>query len=336
MLGGIVEETKKGLGNFTKQASNLYMYGGIFTISLTVFMFLSSGDFSFLLTFAALWRCFGLGVLNFKIWSSKSAKSVSVKTLELYAFVFIARLLSIMRHQGYLPFDKTGDWFYHFVEFLSLASVLLLIFGIFQPLRSTYDERFDKFGNLHIPPHFGAAYLLVPCVVLAIFVKPHLNRDQSYFSSDMCWSLSMYLEAVAMFPQIYMFQKQAGEQNGGVDALIGHTVFALGFSRVFELIFWLGSFKELADSAGSRLPGYVVLLSQFGHLAIMGDFFYYYFQSIRKGKFVLEFRLSANLHNQTGAVPIQQNKKQTFARNSSCLPRPPPTNRALLSLSLSL
>ena len=26
-------------------------------------------------------------------------------------------------------------------------------------------------------------------------------------------------------------------------ALIGHTIFALGFSRVFELIFWLGSFR---------------------------------------------------------------------------------------------
>lgn len=26
-------------------------------------------------------------------------------------------------------------------------------------------------------------------------------------------------------------------------ALIGHTVFALGFSRVFELIFWVGSFR---------------------------------------------------------------------------------------------
>lgn len=25
--------------------------------------------------------------------------------------------------------------------------------------------------------------------------------------------------------------------------MIGHTVFALGFSRVFELIFWLGSFR---------------------------------------------------------------------------------------------
>lgn len=42
----------------------------------------------------------------------------------------------------------------------------------------------------------------------------------------------------------------AGDQGGIVEALIGHTVFALGFSRVFELIFWLGSFKELADASG--------------------------------------------------------------------------------------
>ena len=60
-------------------------------------------------------RCFGFGLLNFKMWSSKSAKGVSLKTLELYALTFSVRLLSIMRHQGYLPFDKSGDWFYHVV-----------------------------------------------------------------------------------------------------------------------------------------------------------------------------------------------------------------------------
>jgi ER lumen protein retaining receptor len=67
-------------------------------------------------------------------------------------------------------------------------------------------------------------------------------------------------------------------------ALIGHTVFALGFSRIFELWFWLSSFKELSNSAGSRLPGYIVLASQFIHLLVMGDFFYYYFKSITQGK----------------------------------------------------
>lgn len=66
-------------------------------------------------------------------------------------------------------------------------------------------------------------------------------------------------------------------------ALLGHTVFALGSARIFELIFWLGSFKELSDHSGLRIPGYLVLLSQIGHLILLGDFFYYYFKSISRG-----------------------------------------------------
>ena len=65
--------------------------------------------------------------------------------------------------------------------------------------------------------------------------------------------------------------------------MIGHTVFAVAFARVFELIFWLGSFKELSNLSGSHLPGYIVLVSQVGHLIMMGDFFFYYFKSISKG-----------------------------------------------------
>jgi hypothetical protein len=65
--------------------------------------------------------------------------------------------------------------------------------------------------------------------------------------------------------------------------LIGHTVFALGFARIFELLFWVGSFKELVDHGGSKTPGYFIHGSQIGHLALMIDFFYYYFQSLSKG-----------------------------------------------------
>ena len=93
----------------------------------------------------------------------------------------------------------------------------------------------------------------------------------------------MYLEAIAMIPQIYMFQKQASDQGGFVEALIGHTMFALGFSRIFELFFWIVSFRELADMNGSRLPGYIFLLSQLGQVINMADFFYYYFTSITQG-----------------------------------------------------
>ena len=92
-------------------------------------------------------RCFGFSLLNIKMITSKSAKGVSIKTLQLYALTFTVRLVSILRHQGYLPFDKTGDWFYHLVELISLLAVIASLYGIVGPLISTYDEKYDKFGN---------------------------------------------------------------------------------------------------------------------------------------------------------------------------------------------
>ncbi len=117
-------------------------------------------------------RCFGFGLLNYKMWTSSSAKSVSVKTLEVYVIVFGARLMSIMRHQGYLPYDKSGDWFYHFAEIMSFLFVFIAIYGLLGPMISTYEEKYDRFGNFKIPNEFGVIYLIVPCIILAILFHP--------------------------------------------------------------------------------------------------------------------------------------------------------------------
>ena len=116
-------------------------------------------------------KCFGFGLLNYKIWTTGSVKGVSFKTMQLFFLTFAARLISILRHQGYLPFDKTGDWFYHVVEILSLLGVAMVIFGIAVSMKS-YDEKFDRFGNLVVPNSLGALYLIVPCVVVALFFHP--------------------------------------------------------------------------------------------------------------------------------------------------------------------
>lgn len=117
-------------------------------------------------------RCFGLIILNYKMFIGKSAKGLSIKTLELYGIVFFTRLFAIVRHQGYLPYDKSGDYFYHLVEMLSLLSTILSIYLIIDPLKSTYTEKFDRFGNLHIPSPFGSAYIVIPSIVLAILIHP--------------------------------------------------------------------------------------------------------------------------------------------------------------------
>jgi hypothetical protein len=56
-----------------------------------------------------------------------------------------------------------------------------------------------------------------PSSVLPI-CRSALNRE---FFSDTCWTLSMYLEAVAMVPQIYMFQRQASDEGGTVEVSAG-------------------------------------------------------------------------------------------------------------------
>lgn len=77
--------------------------------------------------------------------------------------------------------------------------------------RHTYDEGADAFGNLHVPKELGAlVYLAAPCFVLAVLFHPGLN---SHFLADTTWAFSMYLESVAMMPQLYMFQKQVGRRT---------------------------------------------------------------------------------------------------------------------------
>lgn len=102
---------------------------------------------------------------------------------------------------------RSGDWFYHFVESLSLALVLFAMYLVKIRFPHSYDERSDSFGNMNgthhwpclaslrlgpqvltttvythdgwcrrptaVPAEVGALlYLAVPCFVLAVIFHP--------------------------------------------------------------------------------------------------------------------------------------------------------------------
>lgn len=254
---------------------NVLLWAGFFTASLFVYFVLSGGDFSFLMTYGAMSRMFGFGILNVKTFKSQRATGVSAKTLQLYSLVFFFRLTSIIRHEGYLPYDRSGDWLYHLIEIMSLIFTASAFWACRGPFKSTYEADTDKFGEFHVPRGYGAVYLAIPVLIVAMMLHPSLNAD---FFSDVAWTYAMYLESVALIPQLYMFQKQA---NGIVELLTAHFVAALGFGRVMELIFWVHSYHELATTTGSKLPGYLALISQLMQLLLMVDFFWYYFSAVK-------------------------------------------------------
>jgi len=251
------------------------MWAGFFTASIFVYYLLSGGDFSFLMTYGAMSRMFGFGILIVKMYTSKKASGVSAKTLQLYCIVFAFRLSSIVRHEGYLPYDKSGDWLYHFIEFCGFFFAAGALYGCLKQFESTYQRDVDKFGEMNVPTGYGAVYLAVPVLILAILIHPNLNTD---FLSDVAWTYSMYLESVALIPQLYMFQKQ---KSGIVELLTAHFVAALGFGRILEFAFWVYSYHELSGSSGSSLPGYIALFAQILQMLLMLDFFWYYIKAVK-------------------------------------------------------
>lgn len=255
--------------------NNVIMWAVFFTFSMFIYFFLSSTDFSFIMTYGALSRTFGFGILLVKTFKTKKATGVSAKSLQLYSITFVCRLFSILRHEGYLPYDKTGDWLYHVIEGMSLAFTVLGIYATMIMYKDSYQKEFDKFGEMHIPAGLGIVYLVVPCFVLACLIHPGLNQD---FLSDVSWTFAMYLETVALVPQLYMFQKQT---TGVVELLTAHFVAALGFGRILEFIFWIYSYHELAHKSGSNMAGYMALLAQFSQILLMLDFFWYYYQAVK-------------------------------------------------------
>lgn len=271
------DQSKRGKKSIALQAlnKNVLIWAGFFSVSLLFYFLFSGGDFSFLMTYGAMSRMFGFGILNVKIFQSKRATGVSKKTLQLYCIVFFFRLTSIIRHEGYLPYDKSGDWLYHIIEIMALVFTATALWGISGPFKATYQGDVDRFGEFNVPPGFGAAYLALPIFIIACCLHPNLNSD---FISDVAWTYAMYLESVASIPQLYMFQKQT---NGVVELLTAHFVAALGFGRMLEFIFWIFSYHELATASGSTLPGYLAIFSQFAQLVLMVDFFWYYFAAVK-------------------------------------------------------
>lgn len=72
----------------------------------------------------------------------------------------------------------------------------------------------DTWGQQYVDKRYTALLLIVPSLILALvspfplydaqIVRPQ-RSGRGFF--DFCWAASMYLEGVAILPQLHMFQK---------------------------------------------------------------------------------------------------------------------------------
>jgi len=262
------------------QSEGFRLWGGFGFFSMVTFWMFSSGDFSFLLTLSSLVSLFSFLMVLMTITTATSVKGVSLKMMECYIAVFLTRSFSIIPFEGYLPFDKSGDWFYQVSEAFCLCLACSVVYCCRVLYPTTYDVTTDSLNHL---------WLIGPALAIALVLHPHLNN---FLPSDIFWAFALYLESVTVLPQLFMFMKE-----GKAQPHTSHFLAAQALSRMLSFIFWASSFSELSkpDHYIKRFVGNWVVVIQLLQLIIMGDFIYHYVRCLQKGISVSEVLSSTNV-----------------------------------------
>uniref|UniRef100_A0A3P9MME0 ER lumen protein-retaining receptor n=1 Tax=Oryzias latipes TaxID=8090 RepID=A0A3P9MME0_ORYLA len=187
-------------------------------------------------------------ILLLKIWKTRSCAGISGKSQLLFALVFTTRYLDLLT--SFISLYNTT------MKVIYIGCAYATVYLIYVKFKATYDGNHDT---------FRVEFLVVPVGGLAFLV----NHDFSPL--EILWTFSIYLESVAILPQLFMISK-----TGEAETITTHYLFFLGLYRALYLFNWIwrfyfeGFFDMIAIVAG------VV------QTILYCDFFYLY---VTKGEF---------------------------------------------------
>jgi len=199
------------------------------------------GDLSHLASIVILLR---------KIQTSRSCRGISFKTQALYATVFVTRYLDL--------FSSWHSIYNVVMKIFFISSSIYVLYLMKVRFRPTNDPSIDT---------FRVEYLLGPALILALLF------NYSYSLSEVFWSFSIFLESVAILPQLFILQR-----TGEAETITTHYLAALGAYRGLYIPNWIYRYfvEDLVDPI-SITAGLV-------QTGLYLDFFYVYFTRVLQGQ----------------------------------------------------
>ncbi|KAL1411622.1 endoplasmic reticulum retention protein [Vanrija albida] len=189
-------------------------------------------------------------ILLHKMTTSRSCRGISFKSQALYLTVFLSRYLDLF-------------WAFH-----SLYNTLMKLFFIGATAYTLYLMKF-RYRATQDPAldTFKLVWILAPVAVLALI----FNYEFSF--AEIMWSFSIWLESVAILPQLFMLQR-----TGEAETITTHYLAALGLYRGLYIPNWIyryiteDQFDPIAVTAGII------------QTAIYADFGYIYVTKVLRGQ----------------------------------------------------
>ncbi|XP_059434853.1 ER lumen protein-retaining receptor B-like [Corylus avellana] len=187
-------------------------------------------------------------VLLLKIRTMKSCAGISLKTQELYVIVFLTRYLDLFT-KYYSVYNTAMK-----LVFLGTSIGIVWYMRYHKVVKQTYSKGEDTFRHY---------FLILLSVLLALLIH------RSFDVIEVLWTFSLYLEAVAILPQLVLLQK-----SRNIDTLTGDYVFLLGAYRALYILNWV--YRFFMENHKYR---WIPWISGLVQTALYADFFYYYIKS---------------------------------------------------------
>jgi len=189
-------------------------------------------------------------ILLVKIWKSRSCAGISGRSQILFAIVYTTRYLDL--------FTNFISLYNSVMKIVFMAASYATLYLMYIKFKATYDRNHDT---------FRVEFLLIPVTALSLL----LNHE--FTPLEVLWTFSIYLESVAILPQLFMVSK-----TGEAESITSHYLFALGSYRALYLFNWVyryymeGFYDLIAIVAGAV------------QTVLYCDFFYLYVTKVLKGK----------------------------------------------------
>lgn len=139
-----------------------------------------------------------------------------------------------------------------------IASTCYILYLMKVKYRPTHDPAIDT---------FKVEYLVGPCVILGLI----FNYEFKF--TEILWSFSIFLEAVAILPQLFMLQR-----TGEAETITTHYLAAMGLYRALYIPNWI--WRYFSDHQVDP----IAVVAGIVQTGLYLDFFYVYFTKVLQGQ----------------------------------------------------
>ncbi|KAI1842904.1 hypothetical protein JX265_012033 [Neoarthrinium moseri] len=190
-------------------------------------------------------------ILLMKMTELNGCAGISFKSQVLYLLVYVTR---------YLDLFSTESIYNIVFKILFIGSQGYIVYLMIAKYKPTIDQNLDT---------FRVQYLLGAAAVLAVVIP------YKYTFNEILWAFSIWLESVAILPQLFMLQR-----TGEAETITTHYLFALGAYRALYIPNWIWRYftepKHKVD--------WIAVVAGLIQTVLYSDFFWIYYNKVMKGK----------------------------------------------------